>query len=144
VITEGGPALPAAPGPVLGVCALAAGGTLLPYALFTYGQTRVPAEIAGAFFNLEPMIGAAAGAVIFADPMGPAQVTSGAAILAGIGLSSHPLVAGSRGKSPQVRAGQARPWPAAVQLRICTAQIKRPGAPQLTTADVPGAIPDIP
>jgi drug/metabolite transporter (DMT)-like permease len=122
VITEGGPALPAGPGPVLAVGALAAGGTLLPYTLFAYGQTRVSAEIAGAFLNLEPMVGAAAGAVIFGDPMGPAQVTGGAAILAGIGLSSLPLVAGSRGRPPQVRAGGARLWSATVWLRRC-----RPG-----------------
>ena len=127
MITEGGPALPAGPGPVLGVGALAAGGTLLPYALFTYGQTRVPAEIAGAFFNLEPAVGAAAGAVIFADPIGLAQVTGGAAILAGIGLSSLPLIAGSRGKSPQVRAGQARLWSPAVWLRMCRRSPVTPG-----------------
>ena len=119
LITEGGPALPAGPGPVLAVGALAAGGTLLPYTLFAYGQSRVSAEIAGAFLNLEPMVGAAAGAVIFGDPMGPAQVTGGVAILAGIGLSSLPLVAGSRGRPPRVEAGRARPWSAAVWLRRC-------------------------
>jgi drug/metabolite transporter (DMT)-like permease len=102
LITEGGPAPPAGPGPVLAVGTLAAGGTLLPCTLFAYGQSRVPAEIAGAFLNLEPIVGAAAGAVIFGDPMGPAQVTGGVAILAGIGLSSLPLVAGSRGGPPRV------------------------------------------
>ena len=102
VITEGGPALPAGPGTVLAVGALAAGGTLLPYTLFAYGQTRVSAEIAGAFLNLEPMVGAAAGAAVFGDPVGPAQVIGGVAILAGIGLSSLPLVAGSRGRPPRV------------------------------------------
>jgi drug/metabolite transporter (DMT)-like permease len=106
VITEGGPALPVGPGPVLAVGALAAGGTLLPYTLFAYGQTWVSAEIAGAFLNLEPMVGAAAGAVIFGDPMGPAQVIGGVAILAGIGLSSLPLAAGRRGRSPRVRAAR--------------------------------------
>ena len=119
VITEGGPALPVGPGPVLAVGALAAGGTLLPYTLFAYGQTRVSAEIAGAFLNLEPMVGAAAGAAVFGDPVGPAQVIGGVAILAGIGLSSLPLVAGSRGRSPQVRAGGTRPWSAATWLRMC-------------------------
>jgi O-acetylserine/cysteine efflux transporter len=119
LITEGGPPLPAGPGPVLAVGALAAGGTLLPYALFAYGQSRVSAEIAGAFFNLEPIVGAAAGVVIFGDPMGPSQVTGGIAILAGIGLSSLPLVAGSKDKAPRERAGRARQWSAAVWRRRC-------------------------
>jgi drug/metabolite transporter (DMT)-like permease len=119
VITEGAPDLPAGAGPVVAVGALVAGGTLLPYTLFAYGQTRVPAEIAGAFLNLEPVVGTAAGAMIFGDPMGPAQLTGGAAILAGIGLSSLPLVAGGQGRSPQVRAGGARLRSAAVWLRIC-------------------------
>src|SRR6516162_2585980 len=56
LITEGGPAPPAGLGPVLAVGTLAAGGTLLPYTLFAYGQSRVSAEIAGAFLNLEPIV----------------------------------------------------------------------------------------
>jgi O-acetylserine/cysteine efflux transporter len=103
VIAEGAPAAPAGPGPVLAVVALAAGGTLLPFTLFAYGQSRVSAEVAGAFLNLEPLVGAMAGAVVFGDPVGPWQFGGGAAILAGIGLSSLPLL--SRGSS-QVRAEQ--------------------------------------
>jgi O-acetylserine/cysteine efflux transporter len=93
VTTEGVPAVPASPGPVLAVVALTMGGTLLPFTLFAYGQSRVSAEIAGAFLNLEPLVGAVAGAVAFGDPVGPAQIAGGAAILAGIGLSSLPLIA---------------------------------------------------
>ena len=95
-ITEGAPAAPAGAGPVLAVAALVAGGTLLPFTLFAYGQSRVSAEIAGAFLNLEPLVGAVAGAVAFGDPVGAAQVAGGVAILAGIGLSSLPLVGASR------------------------------------------------
>jgi O-acetylserine/cysteine efflux transporter len=108
VITEGLPAAPAGPGPVLAVAALTAAGTLLPFTLFAYGQSRVSAEIAGAFLNLEPLVGAVAGAVFFGDPVGPAQLTGGAAVLAGIGLSSLPLIAGSRGRSGRVRAEQGQ------------------------------------
>jgi drug/metabolite transporter (DMT)-like permease len=104
VITEGVPAAPAGPGPVLAVAALTAGGTLLPFTLFAYGQSRVSAEIAGAFLNLEPLVGAAAGALLFGDPVGIVQVSGGAAILAGIALSSLPLVTGGRGRPPRVRA----------------------------------------
>src|SRR6266566_2355859 len=43
-------------------------GTLAPFTLFAYGQSKVSAEVAGAFVNLEPVVGAAAGAVVFGDP----------------------------------------------------------------------------
>ncbi len=59
------PAAPAGAGAVLATAGLVAGGTLLPFTLFAYGQTRVPAEMAGAFLNLEPLVGAIAGVVVF-------------------------------------------------------------------------------
>jgi O-acetylserine/cysteine efflux transporter len=124
VITEGVPAAPASAGPVLAVAALTAGGTLLPFTLFAYGQSRVSAEVAGAFYNLEPLVGAAAGAVVFGEPVGIALVGGGAAILAGIGLSSLPLVTAGRGRSPRVPAEQDAPRaPAADELTA-----GRPGA----------------
>jgi drug/metabolite transporter (DMT)-like permease len=101
VLTEGAPALPASPGPVLAVVALAAAGTLLPFTLFAFGQSRVSAEVAGAFLNLEPLVGAIAGAVAFGDPVGLAQIAGGAAIVAGIGLSSLPLLVRRRQRRPQ-------------------------------------------
>jgi drug/metabolite transporter (DMT)-like permease len=96
VATEGMPAAPGGPGAAAATAALVAGGTLLPFALFAYAQSRVPAEVAGAFLNLEPLVGAGAGAVLFGDPAGPAQVAGGAAILTGIALSGLPLLAGGR------------------------------------------------
>jgi O-acetylserine/cysteine efflux transporter len=96
MVTSGMPAAPAGPGAVLATAGLVAGGTLLPFTLFAYGQSRVSAEVAGAFVNLEPLVGAVAGVVVFANPVGPAQVTGGAAILAGIALSSLPLLARNR------------------------------------------------
>ena len=95
VVTEGRPAAPAGAGVLLAVVALALAGTLAPFTLFAFGQTRVSAEVAGAFLNLEPLVGAIAGVVVFADPVGLAQVAGGLAILAGIALSSLPLLAGS-------------------------------------------------
>ena len=96
VLTEGVPAMPHGAGPVLVVAALALAGTLAPFTLFAFGQSRVSAEVAGAFLNLEPLVGAIAGAVAFGDPVGLAQVAGGLAILAGIGLSSLPLIEGRR------------------------------------------------
>jgi O-acetylserine/cysteine efflux transporter len=96
VLTEGTPAAPAGAGAVLAVAALALGGTLAPFTLFAFGQSRVSAEVAGGFLNLEPLVGAIAGAVAFGDPVGLVQVAGGLAILGGIGLSSLPLIAGRR------------------------------------------------
>jgi len=96
VVSEGVPAVPAGAGAVLAVVALALAGTLAPFTLFAFGQSRVSAEVAGAFLNLEPLVGAIAGAVVFADPVGLAQVAGGVAILAGIALSSLPLITAGR------------------------------------------------
>ena len=96
VVSEGAPATPAGFGAPLAVVALALAGTLLPFTLFAFGQTQVSAEVAGAFLNLEPLVGAITGAVAFGDPVGLAQVFGGMAILAGIALSSLPLLAGRR------------------------------------------------
>ena len=103
VFLEGAPAAPGSPGPVLAVLALTVGGTVLPFTLFAFGQSRVSAEVAGAFLNLEPLVGAIVGAAAFGDAVGPAQVAGGVAIVAGIGLSSLPLLASRR--RPAVAAG---------------------------------------
>src|SRR5580658_10429654 len=71
------------PGPVLAVAALALAGTLAPFTLFAYGQSRVPAEVAGAFLNIEPLVGAIAGVLFFGDPAGPRQLAGGLAVVAG-------------------------------------------------------------
>ena len=96
VFTEGAPTVPGSPGPVLAILALTVGGTVLPFTLFAFGQSRVSAEVAGAFLNLEPLVGAIVGAAAFGDPVGLVQVAGGAAIVAGIGLSSLPLLASRR------------------------------------------------
>ena len=75
-------------GPLLAVAVLALGGTVLPFTLFAFGQRALPAEVAGAFLNLEPLVGAVAGVVAFGDPAGAGQFMGGAAIVGGIGLST--------------------------------------------------------
>ena len=90
--------------------ALATAGSLLPFTLYAYGQTRVSAEVAGAFVNLEPLVGAAMGALAFRDPFGGPQVLGAAAILGGILLSA----AGSRAAADEQREGApGRTGPAA-------------------------------
>jgi O-acetylserine/cysteine efflux transporter len=104
-VTEGVPAAAGGAGTLLATAGLALVGTLAPFTLFAYGQARVSAEIAGAFVNLEPLVGAAACAVVFGDPVGVAQAAGGAAILAGIALSSLPLL---RARGPRDRPAVAQ------------------------------------
>jgi drug/metabolite transporter (DMT)-like permease len=100
---EGLPHAPASATPVLALAALAIAGTVGPFALFAYGQSRVAPELAGTFLNLEPLVGTAAGALVFGDPFGPAQLLGGAVILAGIALSTTP-----RGGAPRTPSGGSR------------------------------------
>jgi drug/metabolite transporter (DMT)-like permease len=95
-LTEGAPPVPSAGGAgllaVLAVLGLTAVGTLAPFTLFAYGQHKVSTEVAGAFLNLEPLVGALVGVAAFGDPAGPRLVAGGAAILAGIAMSSLPAL----------------------------------------------------
>jgi O-acetylserine/cysteine efflux transporter len=74
------------------VVGLIIGGTLLPFTLFAFGQARVAPEVAGAFLNLEPLVGAMAGFMVFGDPAGPVQVVGTLAIASGIALAAAPLL----------------------------------------------------
>jgi hypothetical protein len=120
LLTEATPAVPAGLASVLATAGLALGGTVLPFTLFAFAQSRVSAHVAGAFLNLEPLVGAIAGAVLFRDPVGPAQVAGGVAVLLGIGLGSlqfrraRPGRAAGRASAPvagaaAVRAAAPRP-----------------------------------
>jgi len=131
LVIEGRPG--AAPGlvPTVAVAGLAVGGTLLPFTLFAWAQARVSPEIAGAFLNLEPLVGVVLGAVAFGDPVGAAQIAGGLAILAGIALNTTalsprqdrtPMPAPSRRRRPRFGAG---PRPAAPVTRHAT-QTRRP------------------
>ncbi|HLQ54060.1 MAG TPA: EamA family transporter [Streptosporangiaceae bacterium] len=133
LVTEGMPAAPSGAGTFLATGGLALGGTLLPFTLFAYGQGRVTAEAAAAFLNLEPLVGAVAGVVIFGDPAGPRQVAGGAAILAGIALGSLPLLA-AHGRGPQ-----SPPAPAACgSARFPGRRRRRPGRKPETRMPPPG------
>jgi O-acetylserine/cysteine efflux transporter len=89
--------LPSAPPPggagliaVLALVGLTLIGTLAPFTLFAYGQHAVSTEVAGAFLNLEPLVGALVGVAAFGDPAGPRLLAGGAAIICGIVMSSVP------------------------------------------------------
>lgn len=90
VAQSGLPTTPGAPGPVLAFVALVLVGTVLPFWLFAHGQARIRADVAGAFVNLEPLVGAAVGWMAFGDPFGPWQLIGVAAVIGGILLSALP------------------------------------------------------
>jgi drug/metabolite transporter (DMT)-like permease len=90
LVFEGMPAAPTTATPVVALIALALTGTALAFWLFASAQTRVPAEVAGAFVNLEPLVGALTGAVVFHDAVGGTQLLGGTAILVGIALGALP------------------------------------------------------
>jgi drug/metabolite transporter (DMT)-like permease len=63
-------------------------GSLLPFALYAYGQKHVSAEVAGAFVNLEPLVGAALGALVFHDPFSSLHAAGGAIVITGMALAA--------------------------------------------------------
>lgn len=112
-----GSPLPHAPGAGSAVAfiALALVGTILPFWLFAYGQARVAPEFAGAFVNLEPLVGAVVGWVAFANPVGAAQILGALAVIAGIALSLLPReleisLPRAAHAIEAALAGDRRPW----------------------------------
>jgi O-acetylserine/cysteine efflux transporter len=89
MLSEGLPHAPGAATPALAMAALALAGTPLPFWLFAFGQARVPAELAGAFLNLEPVVGAAAGWLVLGEPSAVWQIVGVGAVLAGVAMSTH-------------------------------------------------------
>ena len=102
--TEHHMAGPASPAALLATVGLVIAGTVGPTALFAFGQSKVAADVAGAFLNIEPLVGAILGMALFADPLGPAQVAGGLAIVAGIGLSSYQVARGERLRTAGITA----------------------------------------
>jgi len=96
LITEHHTSGAASPTALLAVIGLVVAGTVMPTSLFAFGQSRVSADVAGAFLNLEPLVGAVMGMALFAEPAGAAQLAGGAAITLGIGLSSFQVVRAER------------------------------------------------
>jgi drug/metabolite transporter (DMT)-like permease len=96
-----GHGVPAAPpaGPALwGFAGLVVLGSVLPFALYAWGQARVVPEVAGAFVNLEPLVGAFVGAFMFHDPFGSTQLAGALALVVGIAVSVLPSPRGTIGR----------------------------------------------
>jgi drug/metabolite transporter (DMT)-like permease len=111
LLTEPFPPAPPHAAPVLALAALSLAGTLVPFWLFAFGQARVPADVAGAFVNLEPVVGAVTGWLAFGDAATTIQLGGALAVLAGIALST------SRPREPRqvadVAPGASMPMAAA-------------------------------
>jgi O-acetylserine/cysteine efflux transporter len=90
ILTEGMPHGAAGATPAFALAALALAGTPLPFWLFARGQARVSAELAGAFLNLEPVVGAAAGWLALGEPATVEQIMGALAVLVGIAMSTAP------------------------------------------------------
>jgi drug/metabolite transporter (DMT)-like permease len=96
LLTGGMPHGPTTAVPAVALAALALAGTPLPFWLFAFGQARVPAALAGAFLNVEPVVGAAAGWLALGEPAALGQLVGVAAVLVGIFMSTTtPKPAGS-------------------------------------------------
>src|SRR5215217_697691 len=89
ILFDGLPPVSAAPSlhELTAFAALAGLGSVVPFVLYAYGQKRVAPEVAGAFVNLEPLVGAMVGAFAFGDPFGTAQLLGATAIVGGILMS---------------------------------------------------------
>jgi drug/metabolite transporter (DMT)-like permease len=90
MLTDPVPHAPTALLPVLALAALALAGTPLAFWLFAFGQARVPAELAGAFVNLEPVVGAATGWLALGEPATLLQLAGIVTVLGGIAISMVP------------------------------------------------------
>ncbi len=103
---------PSAPGSstqMLIVVALSLAGTLVPFWLFAFGQSRVTADVAGPFVNLEPLVGAAIGWLAFGDAAAPEQLAGVIAVLVGIVITTVP---GDRGGENRPAETTDHPRPA--------------------------------
>ncbi len=120
LLTGGAPHVPLHMHPLVTLLALFVVGTLLPFWLFAHGQARVPAHLAGAYLNLEPVVGAIVGWCAFGDAAAPAQLGGAAAVLVGIILSTLPAPV----PTPSVDAvGAAAVSEAAARRRARTARL---------------------
>jgi O-acetylserine/cysteine efflux transporter len=97
------PAAPASAAPVIAFAALTLTGTVLPFWLFAFGQAKVRPQLAGAFVNLEPVVGAGIGWVLFANPVGPGSIVGVAAVLSAIVLAATV-------RTPAVPQAAGRAW----------------------------------
>jgi O-acetylserine/cysteine efflux transporter len=86
-------------------------GSLLPFALYAWGQARVPHELAGAFLNVEALVGGLIGVLAFHDQVGIQQAFAIVLIAAGLLLvaASAPRTSTAAGRDELMAAGRSSP-----------------------------------
>jgi drug/metabolite transporter (DMT)-like permease len=99
LLTEPTPAASTSSGSLAAVLSLSLLGTALPFWLFAYGQSKVSARLAGAYVNLEPVVGVAVGWAAFDNPATAVQIVGALGVLFGIVLSGLPSESESEGVS---------------------------------------------
>jgi drug/metabolite transporter (DMT)-like permease len=81
---DGVPARPTGSASLLATAGLVVAGSVLPCALYSFGQSHVHPATAGAFVNLEPVVGAAAGLVMGGGALALSHVAGLAVVAAGV------------------------------------------------------------
>jgi drug/metabolite transporter (DMT)-like permease len=133
---------PASPAALLATLGLVLAGTVGPTALFAFGQSKVAADVAGAFLNIEPLVGTVMGMALFADPLGPVQVAGGLAIVAGIGLSSYQVARGERLRTAGLVAASEPALAVAPEPALAVAAVA--GEPAALRVGPAAAVPALP
>jgi drug/metabolite transporter (DMT)-like permease len=96
LVMHGPPPVELSPAAWAGVVGQGVLSTLVATAAWQFGLTRVSSATAGVFINIEPVMGAAIGVLLFDDRLTLALVGGGLLILAG----SFVVVLGERGAAP--------------------------------------------
>jgi O-acetylserine/cysteine efflux transporter len=124
----------ASPGAVLAFVELATVGTVLPFWLFAHGQGRTSPQLAGAFVNLEPLVGVAVGWLAFGNHAGLVQLLGALSVLLGIVAAALPAGRPLRTLWQTLRSGGQR---RANRSRSATT---RAGARSVDVPAGPGAV----
>jgi Predicted permease, DMT superfamily len=108
LLMHGAPKLDLSPAAWGGILGLGVFSTLLATAAWQFGSSRVGAASAGVFINIEPLMGAAVGVLLFGDHLSLALGLGGALIIIG----SFAVVLGEREAAPDDLDATPPPTPA--------------------------------
>jgi len=100
VLVDGPAGISFAAGPLTAALVLAVAGTLVPFTLFAWGQSRVTPAVAGAFVNLEPLVGFGLGVAVFGDAVSGPQIGGSVAVAGGLAVTCLPLLRAARSRRP--------------------------------------------
>ena len=108
LLMHGAPKLALSPVAWAGIAGQGLFSTLLATAAWQFGASRVSSATAGVFINIEPLLGAALGVLLFGDHLSLGLAVGGAMILVG----SFVVVLGERDSAPDALVHDAAATPA--------------------------------